>query len=171
MKSQRKTNDDRARRRSRTARHEGRAATLRIRVKNALSELGRVSRLVERFGAAHGLTARVVFETTLALDEVLTNVISYGYDDSDTHDIRIGLSCADGQLVIAVEDDGRPFNPLHAPAPALDGPLETRPVGGVGIHLVRQVMDHLEYTRRAGRNSLVMTKRTGAREPGHRGGT
>ena len=58
----------------------------------------------------------------------------------------------------SVEDDGLPFNPLEAPEPDLDSPIETRQIGGLGIHLVRNVTDGLEYRRNEGRNRLVIRK-------------
>ena len=129
-----------------------------ITVRNHLSELERVGTVVEQFAAAHAIPARVAFEINLALDEVLTNIISYGYDDGGEHAIHVSLSADAGQLVVTVEDDGRAFNPLDAPAPDVDQSVEARPIGGLGIHLVRKVMDGLEYARRQGKNHLVMKK-------------
>ena len=129
-----------------------------IVVKNQLSELERVSRDVEAFGEHHGLPANAIFSVNLALDEILTNVISYGYVEGGQHDIVLRLSLAAGELVVQVEDDGRAFNPLELRLPDMDKPLEERPIGGLGIHLVRKLMDRLEYRREAGRNVLVMAK-------------
>ncbi len=129
-----------------------------ITLKNQLSELERVSRLVEAFGERQGLPAKLTFELNLALDEILTNVISYAYDDDRAHDIRVRLSLAGSELAVEVEDDGRAFDPLAVPAPKVDAPAEERPVGGLGIHLVRKLMDGLEYRRRQDKNLLLMTK-------------
>ncbi len=131
-------------------------------LKNQLSELARLSRFVESFGAQHGLSAQTVFELTLALDEVLTNIISYAYEDSRAHDIVVRLmeaKAVEGRhLSVQVEDDGRPFNPLEVRASRTDVPLEARSIGGLGIHLVRKVMEQLEYCRQDGKNVLMMRK-------------
>ena len=148
------TNDER--------RVKGRGRAAEIRVHNTFTELERVSGIVERFGEEHGLAAPLLFEINLALDEVLTNVISYGFGDSAPHEIAVRLWFDGGQLVVQVEDDGRPFNPLDVADPNVNRPVEDRPIGGLGIHLVRRVTDQLEYRRDAGRNVLVMRKTIGA---------
>jgi len=133
-----------------------------IQVENDLAELERVSRLVDAFGAQHDLPRRVVFELNLVLDEVLTNVMSYGYADTRQHQIIVRLSVMlephPAEVVIEVEDDGRPFDPTEAEVPALDSPVEERPVGGLGIHLVRQLMDGLTYRRQQGKNVLLLRR-------------
>ncbi len=106
------------------------------------------------------MSPKVVFHVNLVLEEILTNIIAYGYADSDEHYISIGIFLAEGELVIQVADDGRPFNPLEAPEPDLESPLEERPVGGLGLHLVRSLMHEFEYERNEGQNLLVMKKRT-----------
>ena len=99
---------------------------------------------------------------TLAFDEVITNTISYGYDDQEPHEIKVRLTLANGRLTAEVEDDGRPFNPLTAPKPDLTGAVEDRRVGGVGIHLVRSLMEQVDYHRTSNKSHLIMTKRLSA---------
>ena len=88
----------------------------------------------------------------------MTNVIAYAYDDKADHRITLRLSLRTGELAAEVEDDGRPFNPLDAPPPDLTQPLEDRPIGGLGVHFLRTLMDGVEYRREQGRNRLVMKK-------------
>jgi serine/threonine-protein kinase RsbW len=95
------------------------------------------------------------------LDEVVANIINHGYDDTAEHQIRVTLAFDGSELGIRVEDDGRAFDPLQAPPPDLDLPLEERPVGGLGIHIVRSVMDAVEYQRDGDRNVLIMKKAIG----------
>lgn len=133
-------------------------AQAEIRCRNSLSELERVSQLTTAFGERHQLPEQLIFEINLALEEVLVNVISYGYDDQDEHEIVLHLSVQDEEVWVAVEDDGRSFNPLERAVPDLEQAVEERPIGGLGIHLVRKVMDSLEYTRQQGKNRLVMKK-------------
>ena len=135
------------------------SAKISVPFKNQLSEIKRLGQIVAAFGARHHLPARVVFEVNLALEEILTNVISYGYEDSSEHQIRLTLALVGGELRAEVEDDGRPFNPIEAPEPEMDSPLEERPVGGLGIHLARKLMDRLAYRRQQDKNLLLMTKK------------
>ena len=73
----------------------------------------------------------------------------------------MGLRLDAGTVVVQVEDEGRPFNPLEAPPVDLDAPIEGRPIGGLGIHLIRSLMDAIEYRHEDGRNVLVMRKAAG----------
>lgn len=128
-------------------------------LKNKLAELERLARATEQFGAEHHLSPQVVYQINLVLDELVTNVISYGYADADEHDIRIRLTAEPGRLRLVFEDDGRPFNPLEQAPPQLTGAVEDREEGGLGIFLVRKMMDRVEYRREGNRNILVMEKR------------
>jgi serine/threonine-protein kinase RsbW len=130
-----------------------------IQLKNDLAELERLSQAIADFAAGSGLPAKFLFDINLALEEIVTNVISYGYEDDREHAITVRFLLEQEELTAEVEDDARPFNPLDAPEPDLDRPLEERPIGGLGIHLVRKVMDRLEYRRQDGKNILIMKKR------------
>ena len=136
---------------------------LTLTLKNDLGELERAGSSLDAFGQRHAIPAAALFDLHLALDEILTNVISYGYDDHALHEIVVRLSVSPGRaplhVEIAVEDDGRPFNPLDAAPPNVQASIEERPVGGLGIYLVRRVMDDLEYRRQQGKNVLLMRKR------------
>ena len=128
-------------------------------LRNDLAELQRLNQLVTEFAEHHGLPSELVFRVTLVLEEIITNVISYGYEDEMEHEISVRLSWEDPDMKIEVEDDGRPFNPLEAPPPDMVKPLAERPVGGLGIHLVREMMDKLEYRRENDKNLLVLKTR------------
>jgi serine/threonine-protein kinase RsbW len=131
-----------------------------VTLANDQSEVEKLSRLVEAFGEVHGLTPQSTFSVNLALDEVVTNIIRYAYNDNGpAHPILVRLTFEDGVLAAQVEDNGRAFNPLEAPAPDIDASIEERPVGGLGIHLVRSMMDSVEYRRDDGRNVFIMKKR------------
>ncbi|MGH7929760.1 MAG: ATP-binding protein, partial [Candidatus Binatia bacterium] len=131
---------------------------LEIKLTNQLSELERFSQTLTKFGQRHGLAPRVVHDLNLALEEILTNIVSYGYTDNREHEIKVRLSAQPGEVRAEVEDDGQPFNPLEAPEPDTAQSLEERTIGGLGIHLARKLMDGLEYRRRAGKNLLLMKK-------------
>lgn len=125
---------------------------------NNLTELERLAEYVEQFGEAHCLSPKDVFQVNLALDEVVTNVITYGYEDSNGHEIEVTLALDDGMLRITVVDDGKAFNPLHIPAPDFCTPLEDKEIGGLGFHFVRKVMKHVAYERRGNQNFLILDK-------------
>ncbi|MEO5373215.1 MAG: ATP-binding protein [Alphaproteobacteria bacterium] len=127
-------------------------------LRNELAEIPRLLEAVEDFCAREGVPPAMVFSVTLALDEIVTNVVSYGFDDGDAHVIRVSLSLGDGLLTTEVEDDGRPFDPLQRPDPDVSANLDDRTVGGLGIFLVKRMMDDVRYVRAEGRNHLVMVK-------------
>ncbi len=133
---------------------------LEIKLSNKLSELDGFNQALAEFGRQHGLPDKVMHDLNLALEEILTNIISYGYTDKLEHDIKVRLRVEPGEIGIEVEDDGQPFNPLEAPEADTTKPLEERAIGGLGIHLVRKLMDGLEYKRQGDRNFLTVKKKT-----------
>jgi serine/threonine-protein kinase RsbW len=131
---------------------------MNVVVINDISEVDRLHRSVSQFCRKHGLSPEIEGDLSLALEEILVNVIRHGHPEGGKHEIQVRLSLQQDGVIATVEDDGMPFNPLEAPEPDLDSPLETRPIGGLGIHLVRNITDSLEYRRSEGRNRLVMRK-------------
>jgi len=132
---------------------------LSIRLKNSFDELKRLKEALHEYCEFRELPSNVVFALTLSLDEVVTNVISYGYEDRDEHHIDVTLRSGQGVIEITVVDDGKPFNPLEFMTPELNCPIDERPVGGLGIYLVKTYMNELEYKRVGGMNCLIMRKR------------
>jgi serine/threonine-protein kinase RsbW len=137
---------------------------IRIVLRNDLSEIAKLHRELESFGQKCRLSSKTLFELNLILEEVVANVISYAYGDNQRHEIAVRADLRDGELVIEVEDDGRPFNPLQSPPPDLERPLERRKVGGLGLHLVRELTSSIEYNRKEEKNHLVMKKKTDGSE-------
>ena len=132
---------------------------------NRVDEIGAAAQLVQDFGARQGLTSAVIHDLCVAFDEALSNVVKYGYRDDARHEISVRLRIAGPHVVAEVEDDGIPFDPLSAPAPRLEGGIDERPIGGLGIYLLRQLMDEVHYVRRGGLNVLVMKKRISGDAP------
>lgn len=131
-----------------------------ISLKNQLDEIQKLVAAIEDYGAKHDLSARIVHVFTLALDELITNIISYGYDDQGEHRINVRFILQGSELAAELEDDGKPFNPLDRPAPDVDLSIEDREIGGLGIHFVRELMDKVEYRRENDRNILTLRKKT-----------
>jgi serine/threonine-protein kinase RsbW len=133
-----------------------------IELDNDLAEIERFDRLVRAFAARNALTSGFASQVTLALDELLTNVISYGFPQGGRHKISLTLAIDDGGFTAEMVDGGVPFDPLARPAPDTLAPLEERDIGGLGIHFVRKAMDSLDYRREKDQNRLFMTKRIAA---------
>ncbi len=138
---------------------------LSVRLVNDLAEITRMAGIVEDFCARQGISSVSALKVTLALEEVLTNTISYGFADGGRHEIALEVACEEGELVIEIADEGKAFDPLQAPPPDRASPLEARPIGGLGVYLARTMMDTVEYRREGGRNHLRLRKRIAA-EPG-----
>ena len=98
----------------------GLSASCEIRIDNNLSEISRVADMVDDFAARHQFADAVIFALNVALDEILNNIISYGYEDAGHHEILVRIALGRGNVEAIVEDDGKPFDPLAAPAPDLD---------------------------------------------------
>lgn len=134
-----------------------------LSLRNSLDEIPRLAEELEAFAEAHGIAPDVVFSVSLALDEVVTNVVRYAFpeggDETRTPVIEVHLGVTEGTLQATVRDNGRPFDPLtEVPPPDLDADLDSRAVGGLGVHFVRTLMDGSRYARVDGCNELVFYK-------------
>lgn len=131
---------------------------LEYRLKNELEEIPKLARVIENFAAASHVPEQAVFQVNLSLDELLTNTINYGFPEGGQHEILVELLLRDSTMVIKIYDDGIAFNPLQHAEPDISQDIEERPIGGLGIHLVRNMMDDIEYRREADFNVLTMKK-------------
>jgi len=127
-------------------------------LKNCLSELDTLREHLERYAEYVGLSKKCTFEINLALEELFANIFSYGFTDNTEHWIKIKISHDDGALIIRIEDDGIPFNPITAEKPDIESPLKERKIGGLGIHLIKELMDEISYERIGNHNFLTMKK-------------
>ena len=110
------------------------------------------------FAKSKKWTEKTISEITLALEEILVNIRSYAYTDKEAHEITVILSSDTAEFFAKIIDDGRAFNPLESKEPDVTASLDTRKVGGLGIYLVRKVMDGVEYKREKGKNILRLNK-------------
>lgn len=101
---------------------------------------------------------KVAYFVDLAIEEVVTNCIQYGYGDDLEHTIEIKLTVAEEMLTIQIVDDGLPFDPLAAPSPDFSIAIHNRTEGGLGIHLLRNLADRVAYNRVDGTNMLTLVK-------------
>jgi len=131
-------------------------SVLELTIRN---ELEQVSFVAERLGPlleTWNVAPRTAYRTQVVIEEVLSNVVRHGYPDGGQHEISVSVARRDEGIEIRVRDDGVEFDPGAAAPVDLDQPLGERRVGGLGIHLVRQFVDSLEYRRADGRNDLRM---------------
>lgn len=129
-------------------------AELSLSLKNDLGEIRRLAERVETFGDEAGLPMKTVFNLNLALDELLTNTMSYG--GAQAVEVRLRLS--PGRLEVVLEDDGIPFDPFRQAAePDLDLGIDERPIGGLGVHFVKKLMSGTGYVREGDRNLVTLT--------------
>ncbi len=134
---------------------------LDLRLRNDLEEIPRLAETIEEFFDGRDLPPTLAFNFNLALDELLTNVISYAFEPGTDHEIavRVTLDGA-GQVTAEIEDDGPAFDPFtDARPPVLEGGVDDRPIGGLGIHFVKSMMDDVRYERRDERNHVFLIKR------------
>ncbi len=128
-------------------------------IRNDLHEISRLAEQIEIFCDRLGVFDNDVFQINLVLDELITNLISYGYSDSSSHEIHIGLAPEKNRMKITMTDDGLAFNPLHDSPPVdIVSALEKRKAGGLGLHFLQQMMDGFEYQRLDNMNQLIMFK-------------
>jgi len=136
------------------------SAQLILELSNELSEISRLTDSVDEFCAQHHVSGQLAFNLKLVLEEVVVNVIHYAYTDSDigAHRIHVSLTLSRQQVEGEVRDNGRAFDPLCMAAPKLDLDLESREIGGLGIHFLRKLMDEVIYTRNNNENCLRFVK-------------
>ena len=139
-------------------------ASISIALTNNRYELVRLAEVVERFGAEQRLPDDTLTNVNLVLDEIVSNVIKYGGAGNAAGAIDVSLVLEGERLTIDVSDDGIAFNPLEAKPPDLDLPIMERPVGGLGIHIVRALTETATYRRESDRNHLSMTMRVQDRD-------
>lgn len=130
-----------------------------IQLNNKLTEIEKVSKVIEELGKIHNLPVKVVMDMCLASDEIITNIISYGYDDNDNHIIIVRINLDEENIAAEIVDDARPFNPMDIPEIDTETSVEEKEIGGLGIHLVRNLMDRIEYNRIGNKNVLLFGKK------------
>ena len=129
-----------------------------LRLNAELKDLPQIRHFIQGSAAAFGMPSEEVSKVVMAVDEAVTNVIVHGYAGRGGP-VEVEVTGPPGALVIRLRDHARPFDPTGMPAPDLTGPAEERTPGGLGIHLIRQVMDQLIYRRpEEGGNELTLIK-------------
>lgn len=125
---------------------------------NDVRQIPQLAHFVETIAGEKKLDQSLTMSLNLALEEAVTNVILYAYPEGADGLVDVEAILAPGKLTFIISDSGKAFDPTSASVPDLTASLDERPIGGLGIHLVRQLMDSVEYERREGKNILTMIK-------------
>jgi len=128
-------------------------------IANKVEELAGLASKIEGLAEKWGIPVPVSMNINLVLEEAISNIIFYAFNDSARHDIKVTLSLAGDNLVLKIEDDGIPFDPTSAKKPDISLPAEDRPIGGLGIFLISKIMDNVSYKREKDKNILLMKKK------------
>lgn len=131
---------------------------LSLEIRPIIEELGTITAAVEKFGDEEQWPPGLVFQVNLVIEELGLNIMTHG-KNKELEKIEIALTAEGDSLIIEIVDNGRPFDPLKdAPEPDLDSGIGERSVGGLGVHIVRTLMDELHYRRQGGRNHVTLVK-------------
>lgn len=133
----------------------------KIIIKNTLEEVQRAIVSFEAFAVEYSIADNIMYKVNIVLDELLSNIVKYSFPDGKEYEIDIALELfTTGKLSVCLTDAGVPFNPFEAPEPDSSIPLEEREIGGLGILLVKKLMDEYHYKRQANLNITSMMKHT-----------
>lgn len=130
---------------------------MKFSLKNNLEELETLAARLSTFGEREDLSPMIVQQMNLALDELVTNAIEHGYENGTEGTIEIELACDEEKITAILSDDGRPFDPFEK-LPDMTRSVEERESSGLGVFLVRQLMDEFSYKRENNRNWIVISK-------------
>ena len=134
-------------------------ANLILNMEARLDEIERIHAAVGILAEAEGWEPDLLFQIKLVLEEIGTNIVKFGYEHEEKKDIRITLTSESHALTMEIMDDGKPYDPFaEAPPPDLDSSVEERPIGGLGVYLVKKLMDESHYRREDGMNKVTLIK-------------
>ena len=130
------------------------ANALSISFANDMQELTHVLQVVNVFLEPRALSSKLVYAVNLILEEILINIIKYGYEDTDSHEIVVQIEVEEEEVALTVIDDGKEFNPLTVPGPDRSKSAMDRIEEGLGLQFVRHMRNAMEYRREAEKNIL-----------------
>jgi serine/threonine-protein kinase RsbW len=130
---------------------------IRLAIPADLDEIPRVSEVIEENLQTAGFPEETILDLQLAVEEAVANTVVHGYRGA-AGEVIIAVQITDDAVQVRIEDNAPPFNPLSVPDPDRGTDLEDRRIGGVGIFLIRQVMDEVSYEYKDGKNLLTLVK-------------
>ena len=131
---------------------------LKVTVKNELSEIDRFNSMFEEYCEKADIPQKICHQMLIIYDELLNNIISYGFKDNDMHEIVIKVDFLNKRLMTTIHDDGITFNPLLKDTPNTQATIEEREIGGLGIHFMKSLADKVYYRRGINKNILTFIK-------------
>lgn len=130
-----------------------------ITLANDIAEISKLATFIEEVGEAFELTPDVIFNLNLVIEEAVVNVINYAYPKEEHQYIYLSATLHDGSIVFVLTDTGKEFDPTQVPEADITLSAEERPIGGLGIFLIRQIMNEVKYQRIDGKNILTLGKK------------
>lgn len=127
-------------------------------LKNEIAEINKLAVFIEELGEELNLASDLVFNLNLVLEEAVSNVILYAYPKEEQQEIVLTAKKTDKNLIFVLTDSGKEFDPTQAPDADVTLSAEERQIGGLGIFLIRQIMNKVEYQRIEGKNVLTLGK-------------
>ena len=127
-------------------------------LQNEVAEISKLVIFIDELGEEFGLSPELVFNLNLVLEEAVSNVILYAYPKEEHQTISLIAKKKENQLIFVLTDSGKEFDPTQAPDADITLSAEDRPIGGLGIFLIRQIMNTVEYQRIDGKNVLTLGK-------------
>src|SRR5262245_49044550 len=132
---------------------------LHFAIRNELSEIASVTKAIHEFSKEIELSEDIDFTLQLVAEELISNIVLYAYPEPGRHIISFDLEVGTENIFVRVQDDGIPFNLLEQSPPKKPESFDELKVGGLGIHLVRQMMDEITYRREDGHNTVTLKKK------------
>ena len=133
--------------------------TLVVRLANRIDEIQRMHTALEEFSRIEEVSPEYTFWLELSLEELITNVILYAWDDGAKHEFEVRMRFDGKSIMVDIVDDGKPFDPTKENVDTgLDGDLQDMRIGGNGIAIVREKMDEMTYKYEDGKNHLTVIK-------------
>ena len=126
---------------------------------NNISEITRLYEFIEELGNDFSLSPDIVFNLNLVLEEAVVNVINYAYPKEEHQSIYLSARMHEGSIVLVLTDTGKEFDPTAAPEADVTLSADDRQIGGLGIFLIRQIMNEVKYERIEGKNVLTLEKK------------
>ncbi len=130
-----------------------------ITLSNRIDELIRISSFLKKCADQWGIPAPVTLSLNRVIEEAFTNVVQYAYSDNHDHDIDLIIKKKGKELEITLIDDGKKYNPTLEKEPDINLSANDRPIGGLGVFLIKKTMDNVSYFRKDNKNHLVMVKK------------
>ena len=130
-----------------------------ITLANDIAEISKLATFIEEVGEAFELTPDVIFNLNLVIEEAVVNVINYAYPKEEHQSIYLSANLHEDSIVFVLTDTGKEFDPTQAPEADITLSAEEGPIGGLGIFLIRQIMNEVKYQRIDGKNVLTLEKK------------